>query len=172
MEYPPQNFSTHKICTQSWHLPILSMTLSMPQLLPGFPSTSSLPRKVLTLLQSLIKSHLFCEDFPNYLKTMEFPLLLQTQGSLTCLWQTLCLMADPLWHYLSTGIPPRKEPAPRDRHWGLTYITMSPSHSRQSQKTHMFVGCSHGRPGDGGMTPVLTSRPPRPKEKYSNSVWH
>ena len=103
MEDPPQNFSTHKICTQSWHLPILSMTLSMPQLLPGFPSTSSLPRKVLTLLQSLIKSHVFCEDFPNYLKTIEFPLLLQTQGSLTCLWQTLMALGLPLYRH-----PPKK----------------------------------------------------------------
>ena len=65
------------------------MTLSLPQLLPGFPPTSPLPRKVFTLLQSLLKSHLFCEDFPNYLKIIEFPLLLQTQGSLTCLWHTL-----------------------------------------------------------------------------------
>lgn len=104
MEDPTQNFSMHKICTQSWHLPILSMTLSMPQLLPGFPSTSSLPRKVLTLLQSLIKSHLFCEDFPNYLKTLEFPLLLQTQGSLTCLWQTLVALGLSLYRH-----PPKKE---------------------------------------------------------------
>ena len=80
------------------------MTSSLPQLLPGFPATSPLPRKVLTLLQSLTKSHLFCEGFPNYLKTIEFPLLLQTQGSLTCLWHTLMALGFTSYrHPLNKG---------------------------------------------------------------------
>lgn len=104
----------------------------MPQLLPSFPSTSSLSRKVLTLLQSLIKSHLFCEEFPNYLKTIEFPLLLQTQGSLTCLGQTLMALGLPLYRH------PLKKGASSQGQALRSYLHVPISQQVVTENTHVY----------------------------------
>lgn len=163
---PPQNFSTHIICTRSWHLPILSMTSSLPQLLPGFPATSPLPRKVLTLLQSLTKSHLFCEGFPNYLKTIEFPLLLQTQGSPTCLWHTLMALGFTSYrHPLNKGAGSQGQALRSYLHCQV------PISQQVTENTHVYGMQSRltRRWRDDSITNITI---PKPKEKCSNSVWH